>query len=235
LSLRNFFEDKTKSETPTKASPNTHTTTSSLPKWLSGTSINIISFIFENGGATSKEIAEFLEKPMNNITPYVYRLQKCGLISKTFRRWFLTEEGVKFLELLRKKREVINKKMDIKEIEIQAIEKVLAIERAEGRLPSLMPPTEHYDIKSIDPSTGEVRLIEVKGHKGFKIHAELTEDEVEVALKEKERYWLYIVYNIGNGMPKVLKIQNPLESNNFQIIERVQKRYFLQPKKQRRA
>jgi hypothetical protein len=117
-----------------------------------------------------------------------------------------------------------------KEIEKQAVEKVLADEKAEGRIPFLMPETEHYDIKSILPSTGEIRLIEVKGHKGLEIYAELTEDEVEIAAKEKERYWLYIVYDIGSGQPKILRFQNPLETMDLQVLERIQKRYILRPK-----
>ncbi|MEM4676733.1 MAG: helicase-related protein [Candidatus Korarchaeota archaeon] len=119
---------------------------------------------------------------------------------------------------------------DVKrEIEKRAIEKVLDDERAEGRIPQLMPKTEHYDIKSINPSTGETRLIGVKGCKGLEIYAELTEDEARIAEKEKERYWLYIVYDIESGQPKVLKFQNPLKTMNMQIFERVQK-YILRPK-----
>jgi len=117
-----------------------------------------------------------------------------------------------------------------REIERQAVEKVLADEKAEGRIPFLMPETEHYDVKSINPSTGEIRLIEVKGHKGLEIYAELTEDEAEFVAKEKEKYWLYIVYDIGSGQPKVLRFQNPLETMDLQVFERIQKRYILRPK-----
>ncbi|MGC9095461.1 MAG: DUF3883 domain-containing protein [Candidatus Bathyarchaeia archaeon] len=120
---------------------------------------------------------------------------------------------------------------DVKrKIEKQAVEKVLADERAEGRLPFLVPETEHYDVRSVNPSTGEIRLIEVKGHNGLEIYAELTEDEAKLAAKEKERYWLYIVYDIGSGQPKTLKFQNPLETMDLQVFERVQKRYILRPK-----
>jgi len=117
-----------------------------------------------------------------------------------------------------------------KEIEKQAVEKVLADEKAEGRIPFLMPETEHYDVKSINPSTGEIRLIEVKGHEGLEIYAELTEDEAKVAAKEKEKYWLYIVYDIGSGQPKLLRFQNPLETMDLQVFEKIQKRYILRPK-----
>jgi hypothetical protein len=107
---------------------------------------------------------------------------------------------------------------------------VLSEEKAEGRIPFLMPETEHYDIRSVNPSTGEIRLIEVKGHEGLEIYAELTEGEAEVAEKEKDRYWVYIVYDIGSGRPKVLKFQNPLRTMNLQVLERVQRRFILRPK-----
>lgn len=120
---------------------------------------------------------------------------------------------------------------DVKrEIEKKAVEKVLADEKAEGRIPFLVAETEHYDVRSVNPSTGEIRLIEVKGHKGLEIYAELTEDEAELAAKEKERYWLYIVYDIGSGQPKTLKFQNPIETMDLQVFERIQKRYILRPK-----
>jgi len=117
-----------------------------------------------------------------------------------------------------------------KEIEKKAIEIVLAVEKNEGRIPYIVSETEHYDIKSINLSTGEIRLIEVKGHKGPEIYAELTEDEAKAAAKEKEKYWLYIVYDIGSGQPKVLRFQNPLEKMYLQVFEKIQKRYILRPK-----
>jgi superfamily II DNA or RNA helicase len=117
-----------------------------------------------------------------------------------------------------------------REIERRAVEIVVDIEKAEGRLPILMPETEHYDVRSIDPVTGEIRMIEVKGHRGQEIFAELTEDEAEFAAKEKGRYWLYIIYDIGGEKPKFLRFQNPLETMDLQVFERVQKRYLLQPK-----
>jgi len=117
-----------------------------------------------------------------------------------------------------------------KEIEKQAVEKVMAVEKAEGRIPFLVPEEEHYDVRSINPYTGEIRLIEVKGHKGLEIYGELTEDEAKVAAKEKERYWLYIVYDVESGQPKMLRFQNPLETMDLQVFERIQKRYILRPK-----
>ncbi|MEM1574083.1 MAG: helicase-related protein [Candidatus Methanomethylicaceae archaeon] len=117
-----------------------------------------------------------------------------------------------------------------KEIEKQAIQIVIEAEKADGRIPTLVPETEHYDIKSIDLITGEIRIIEVKGHKGHEVYAELTKDEASIAEKEKERYWLYIVYNIGSEKPKILKFKDPLTSMNWKIFEKIERRYILWPK-----
>jgi len=57
-----------------------------------------------------------------------------------------------------------------KTIEEEAVEFVMKIESSEGRIASIVPESEHYDVKSVDPSTGEVRKIEVKGHKGIAVH-----------------------------------------------------------------
>ncbi|MEM1557689.1 MAG: helicase-related protein [Thermoproteota archaeon] len=120
---------------------------------------------------------------------------------------------------------------DVKrEVERQAVEKVVEVEKTEGRIPILVAETEHYDIRSINPATGEVRIIEVKGHSGREVYAELTEEEANLAEKERERYWLYIVYDIGSRQPKLLKFQNPLESMDLQVFERIQKRYILRPR-----
>jgi len=81
-----------------------------------------------------------------------------------------------------------------KEVEEKAVKFVMEIERSEGRIPEIVPDREHYDIRSTDPSTGETRIIEVKGHWRNEIYAELTHDEAKLAEEESERYWLYIVY-----------------------------------------
>ena len=183
---------------------------------------------------TNRSMAELL----NTANVYKSRLENYGLrdLEKTWIKnsdiEVITSNAIGYLHFVKvstKPPESLPEDVK-KEIEKRAVEKVLADEKAEGRLPLLMPEAEHYDIKSINPSTGEIRLIEVKGHKGLEIYAELTEDEAKVAEKEKERYWLYIVYDIESGQPKVLKFQNPLETMDLQVFERVQKRYILRPK-----
>ncbi|MEM1718251.1 MAG: helicase-related protein [Thermosphaera sp.] len=115
-------------------------------------------------------------------------------------------------------------------IEEKAVKFALKVEEDEGRIATIVSEMEHYDIRSIDPKTGEVRKIEVKGHAGLEVCAELTDDEAELARREKERYWLYIVYDINSGSPKILRFRNPLETMNWEVFERVEKRYRLWPK-----
>ncbi|MEM4282782.1 MAG: DUF3883 domain-containing protein [Candidatus Woesearchaeota archaeon] len=184
------------------------------------------------------EIKRSMAELLNTVNVYKSRLENYGL--RDFEKTWIKNSDIEvvtsnamgylhFIKVSTKPLETLPE--DVKrEIEKRAVEKVLADEKAEGRLPFLMPETEHYDIKSINPSTGEIRLIEVKGHKGLEIYAELTEDETKVAEKEKERYWLYIVYDVESGQPKVLRFQNPSVTMDFQVFERVQKRYIFRPK-----
>jgi superfamily II DNA or RNA helicase len=116
-----------------------------------------------------------------------------------------------------------------KEVEEKALSIVMEVERSEGRIPKRVPDEEHYDIRSVDPSTGEVRIIEVKGHAGPEVYGELTSYEAELAEKERERYWLYIVYNIGSK-PEWVRFRDPISTMNWEAFEKVEKRYILRPK-----
>ena len=195
----------------------------------------------ENSVSTYANVVEkikIITETLNIVNTYKSRLENFGL-REPERLWIKNSDidirfsqPLGYLQLVKislKLSEEIHEYVK-KEIEKQAIEEVVRVEKAEGRIPLLMPEAEHYDIKSINPSTGEIRLIEVKGHKGLEIYAELTEGEADLAAKEKEGYWLYIVYDIGSGQPKILRFQNPLETMNLQIFERTQKRYILRPK-----
>jgi len=116
-----------------------------------------------------------------------------------------------------------------KEVEKRALEIVMKVERDEGRIPEVVPEEEHYDIRSVDPSTKEVRIIEVKGHLGPEVYGELTSYEAELAERERERYWLYIVYNIGTD-PEWIRFRDPVSTMNWEAFERVERRYILRPK-----
>ena len=121
-----------------------------------------------------------------------------------------------------------------KDIEEKAVKLVMEIEKEEGRIPKRVPDREHYDIRSIDPSTGDVRTIEVKGHKGLEVYGVLTDHEAKLAEREKDRYWLYIVYDIGSEKPKHLRFKNPLQTMNWRVYEKIERkrRYYLWPKSQ---
>ena len=78
---------------------------------------------------------------------------------------------------------------------------------------------EHYDIRVVEPSIE--RYIEVKGHKPLFLSAEITPAEYEFARKHKDRYWIYLVANLGKKKPVILKIFRPFESDSqvFAVLE----------------
>src|SRR5437870_1824375 len=50
-----------------------------------------------------------------------------------------------------------------------------------------------YDLSSVDPRSGELRLIEVKGLSDFDGSIILTPNEFRVAQDRRDCYWLYVV------------------------------------------
>jgi superfamily II DNA or RNA helicase len=111
----------------------------------------------------------------------------------------------------------------VKGVEEAAMRAAMEYERRCGRIPEDVSMREHYDILSRDPRNGEVRYIEVKGRSGFDLEVELTEEEFKLAGKLGERYWLYIVYGIGSGSPRILSIRDPARSIEWR--EEVARRY----------
>jgi len=111
----------------------------------------------------------------------------------------------------------------VEEIEKKAMEYAMEFERKNHRIPEDVSKIEHYDIKSIDPNTGEIRFIEVKGKWYSDITIELTETEYEYAKKLSNNYWLYIVYGFSTGSPKLLAIRDPVNRAKWDI--RKVKRY----------
>jgi DNA-binding MarR family transcriptional regulator len=99
--------------------PSSLYTTSFNPSKLSELSLNIIAFIYENGGATTTEISNMFQKPRDYIKRYVYNLRNYGLISKILHTWTLTSEGMKVLELFYKEKQVKKyyKKQRVKDVE----------------------------------------------------------------------------------------------------------------------
>ena len=65
-----------------------------------------------------------------------------------------------------------------------------------------------YDILSFD-AEGNEKFIEVKTSAGKSGVFEITANEIVVAKKKNELYWIYRVTKIQENAPEVLKIQNP--------------------------
>lgn len=118
--------------------------------------------------------------------------------------------------------------IEVEKVEEEAMRLAMEYERESGRLPEDVSMREHFDILSRDPETGEVvRFIEVKGKSGLDLEIELTEPEFKVAKEKGEKYWLYIVREIGTGKPRLLAVQDPV--NNVKWIEVCIKRYRFRP------
>ncbi len=115
----------------------------------------------------------------------------------------------------------------VKEIEEIAMRIALEYERRSGRIPTDVSMFEHYDIRSENPTTGEIRFIEVKGRSGLDLEIELTEPEFKVAVEKKENYWLYIIYGIATKSPRILIVRDPI--NNMRWREISVKRYRFRP------
>jgi len=89
-------------------------------------------------------------------------------------------------------------------------------EREAGREPELGDPLQSgWDIRSIDPETQEVRLIEVKGRgrswDGTEV-VELSSAQVRKAFEAKESWYLYVVEKTNEARYQVLPIENPVHS-----------------------
>ena len=115
-------------------------------------------------------------------------------------------------------------------IEAEAMRIALEYERLQGRDPVDVSSKEHFDILSRDPSTEELRYIEVKGHAGPSLLAELSEAEYRVALEKRDRYWLYIVCDIARGEPQLVAVQDPLSKMSVNPVGAV--KYLLVPRVQ---
>ncbi|MGH7057577.1 MAG: helicase-related protein, partial [Acetobacteraceae bacterium] len=87
-----------------------------------------------------------------------------------------------------------------RETEATAMRVVMEYERAAGRTPTDVSARNlGYDITSLDPVSGELRLIEVKGIGGAGGSVLLTPNERRVAEDRRDCYWLYVVTDCEKG------------------------------------
>ncbi|MEM4846886.1 MAG: DUF3883 domain-containing protein [Thermosphaera sp.] len=107
----------------------------------------------------------------------------------------------------------------VEEVERKAMEYAMEFERRNQRIPEDVSKKEHYDIRSVDPKTGEIRFIEVKGRWPMDIAVELTETEFEFGKRIGNNYWLYVVYGFSTGSPRLLAIRDPINKAKWKVKE----------------
>ena len=87
---------------------------------------------------------------------------------------------------------------------------VIEHERAQGRqVYDVSEKNLGYDVTSLDLSSGELRLIEVKGLAGDSGSILLTPNERRVADDRRDCYWLYVVTNCGSTPTLQEPIKDP--------------------------
>jgi superfamily II DNA or RNA helicase len=94
------------------------------------------------------------------------------------------------------------------ETEASAMQTVIAYETAQGRhIEDVHDKNLGYDLTSLDPQSGELRLIEVKGLGAVTGSVLLTPNERRVAEDRRDCYWLYVVTDC-NTTPR---LQEPIK------------------------
>jgi len=156
----------------------TITTTSFNPAKLSDRSLDIISFIFENGGATTSELVKRVQEKWgalkNTTVRHVYNLRNYGLITKIFRTWILTEKGVEVYELFYK--EQLMKERYKKQSMYQAVGKLHQVTSSYSKLHTINNIIENKE--EINNKTNQIlHIIQDK------LRVTLSESEVVVVRK----------------------------------------------------
>jgi superfamily II DNA or RNA helicase len=107
-----------------------------------------------------------------------------------------------------------------KEIEIAAMQAVMAAERALGHAPvDVSAQKIGYDIASHDPASGHLRFIEVKGRIDGADSVMITRQEVITSLHEPEKFILAIV-SIANGFAHEPRyVRGPLVEREPSFLE----------------
>jgi hypothetical protein len=130
-----------------------------------------------------------------------------GNIQHIGRAWVLPHPDRDTSELRRMRRNDV--------IEKTAVDAVIAYENARGyEVESVEDQNCGYDLKSrkFDPENPDVpvdlRFIEVKGRAGVD-DVYLSDNEYKTAVRQKEDYWLYAVYNCATSSPEVYPIRDP--------------------------
>jgi superfamily II DNA or RNA helicase len=98
------------------------------------------------------------------------------------------------------------------ETEATAMRVVIEYEQSQGRkVDDVHEKNLGYDITSVNTTTGELRLIEVKGLAGDTGTIVLTPNEIRVAQDRRDCYWLYIVTNCGTEPTMQEPVRDPAQ------------------------
>jgi len=95
-------------------------------------------------------------------------------------------------------------------------------ESGRGRKVRRMPPNNPgYDIESVDPKTGEIAYIEVKGTEELwdSYGVTITPTQYKFAKEHGDSFWLYVVENINSASPQVYRIKNPVGRINMYAFD----------------
>ena len=96
------------------------------------------------------------------------------------------------------------------ETEMTAMRVVMEYETEQGRqVEDVHEKNVGYDITSLDPASGELRLIEIKGLAAATGSILLTPNERRVAEDRRECYWLYVVTNCASSPELQEPIKDP--------------------------
>jgi superfamily II DNA or RNA helicase len=105
------------------------------------------------------------------------------------------------------------------ETEATAMRVAMEYERARGRhVEDISDKNLGYDITSLDLSSGDLRLIEVKGLGGSIGSILLTPNERRVAEDRRDCYWLYVVTDC-DATPRVQPVADPARLDWHQVIK----------------
>ena len=106
------------------------------------------------------------------------------------------------------------------ETEMTAMRVVMEYETAQGRqVKDVHEKNLGYDITSLDPTSGELRLIEIKGLAAATGSILLTPNERRVAEDRRECYWLYVVTNCANTPELQEPIKDPARFPWHEVIK----------------
>jgi SNF2 family DNA or RNA helicase len=106
------------------------------------------------------------------------------------------------------------------ETEAIAMRVVMEYEKAHGReLDDVHEKNLGYDLTSLDLSSGELRLIEVKGLAGATGTVLLTPNERRVAEDRRDCYWLYVVTNCSTKPELQEPIKDPARFKWHQVTK----------------